>query len=115
MKAIFAIAVLAVLIFLGVKLFPPYFNNYQLQDDITNIARYATYAQAKSAEDVRSDVIAKAREEGVTLSEENVTVTKDNVGVNIEVKYTVVVPVPGYTFRLTFNPTAGNRQITAKP
>lgn len=114
LKTWFGVFVVVAAIFLGIKLLPPYFANYQLQDDIESIARYATYAQGKGAEDVRSDVMAKARERGVALNLEDVNVTKDGVSVSIDIKYVVEVPVPGYTFKLKFNPTAGNRMITAK-
>lgn len=114
LKALFALLVVAAGIFLGYKLIPPYLNNYELQNEITNISRVATYAQAKTEDDVRADVIAKAKEEGVDLKPEQVTVQKDNTACNIDVRYEVAVPVPGYTFNLTFNPSAGNRQITAK-
>jgi hypothetical protein len=40
-------------------------------------------------------------------------VNRTQTGVNIEVNYNVVVPVPGYTFNLKFNPAAGNKMITA--
>jgi len=113
-KTLLGLAILAALVFLCIKLVPPYFANYEFQDDIDNIARYATYAQAKTEDDVRSDVLAKARERGIELTGDQVAVSKDNSGVNINVNYEVVVPVPGYVFRMKFNPTAGNRMITAK-
>ncbi len=114
LKTWFALFIVVAVIFLSIKLLPPYFANYQLQDDIETIARYATYAQAKGEEDVRNDVLAKARERGVALTAEDVKITKDGVSVNIDINYVVTVPVPGYTFKLKFNPTAGNRMITAK-
>ncbi len=114
MKALFALGIVAVLVFLAIKLLPPYINNYELQDSIESMARMATYATNKTEEDIRNDVLQKGREIGIALVAENVAVKKDNVECDIDVKYTVVVPVPGYTFRLNFNPTAGNRQITAR-
>ena len=113
-KALFALAVIGALIFLGYKLLPPYVSNYELQDEITSIARFASYAQAKTAEDVRSDVMAKAKDHEIDLKPDDVTVSKDNTGCSIDVRYAVRVPVPGYTFVLQFNPTAGNKQITAR-
>jgi hypothetical protein len=111
-KALLALLVVGAMIFLGVKLVPPYFANYEFQDDLNTLARYATYAQSKTAEDVRTDVLAKARERGIELTGDQIQVTKDGSGVSIDVRYEVVVPVPGHTFTLKFNPTAGNRMIT---
>lgn len=114
LRVIVALGVIGVLVFLGVKLLPPYINNYELQDSIDNVARYATYAQAKTDDDVRKDVIAKAHEIGVELKEDQIAVSKDYQGCNIDINYTVRVDVPGHTFNLKFNPKAGNKLLTAK-
>lgn len=113
-KTLFWVAVLAAGIFLGVKLVPPYFANYEFQDDLDNLARTVTYAQAKTEDDVRNDVVNLAKGHELPVKPEQVTVNKTQTGVNIEVKYNVVVPVPGYTFNLKFNPSAGNKMITAR-
>jgi hypothetical protein len=114
MKAYLALAMLVVMGFLGFKLLPPYINNYQLQDSIESIARFSSYAARKTADDVKKEVLEKAEEIGIELDASQVHVRKDSRAVNIEVRYTVEVPVPGYTFNLNFNPVAGNRVITAK-
>ena len=114
LKTLMAFVIVGAVIFLCVKLVPPYFANWELADDVEAIARYSTYAQGKTEDDVRSDVLAKARERGISLTAEQVQIVKDNTGVSIDVRYDVVVPVPGYTFTLKFNPKAGNRQITAR-
>ncbi len=114
LRVILALAVLATLVFLAIKLVPPYINNYQFQDDLITVARYNTYAQNKTEADIRQEVLGKARELGLPVTEEQIAVEKSSVGVNIDVKYTVVVPVPGYTFNLKFNPQAGNKMITAR-
>ena len=113
-KAVAAVALLVALVFLGIKLVPPYFSNYQFQDEMNAIARIATYAEAKTEAGVRNDVLAKAKELKLPVKEEQITVVKGPYGVNIEVKYEVKVEVPGHTFNLKFNPLAGNKMITAK-
>lgn len=113
-KAVLAIAAFAALIFLAIKLVPPFINNYQLQDEINAVARFSTYAQGKTVENIRDEVILKGKETGIALKEDQVQVEKTTYGVNIDVKYAVVVEVPGYTFNLKFNPTAGNKMITAR-
>ena len=113
-KAVLAVVLFVALIFLGIKLVPPYISNYQFQDEIGSIARIATYAQAKTEQDVRNDVLAKAKELGLPVKEEQVTVAKGAYGISIEVKYNVQVEVPGHTFNLEFNPASSNKMITAK-
>ncbi len=113
-KAVLAVALFLSLVFLGIKLVPPYIQNYEFQSDLESIARLSTYAAQKTEDDVRNDVMGKAKELSLPVTPEQVAVTKSTYGVNINVKYTVVIEVPGYTFRLKFNPVAGNKMITAK-
>lgn len=114
LKAVLAVALFVVLIFLAIKLLPPYINNYQFKDDMNTIGRFSTYAQGKTVENIRDEVIAKAKENNISLKEEQVQVEKTQYGVAIDVKYTVVVDVPGYRFNLNFNPTTSNKMITAR-
>jgi hypothetical protein len=65
-KALFWVAVLGILIFLTIKLLPAYIDNFQFQDDLNNLARLVTYAQAKTEADVRSEVLRIAKERGIT-------------------------------------------------
>ncbi len=113
-KAIFSVVVLGIIIFLMVKLVPPFVNNYQLQDQIQTIAQYTSYQQAKTAEDIRKDVIEKAKDCGVTLVPDQIRVEKRRTTVSIDVKYTVHVELPVKPVDLEFNPTGGNKIITAK-
>jgi YbbR domain-containing protein len=114
LKAILSLAVLAVIIFLTYKILPAYINNYQLQDQINTIAQYSSYAQNKTADDIRKDVLDKAKDCSVMLLPEQVAVEKSGTTVSINVKYTVHVDLPGKALDLEFNPTAGNKIITAR-
>lgn len=114
LKAILAVAIFVALVYLGIKLVPPFINNYQFQEELNSVARVSTYAQGATEENVRNDILGKAKDLGLPVKEEQITVSKTNIGVNIDVKYNVAVAVPGYTFNLKFNPTAGNKMITAK-
>jgi len=114
LKMLFTLAVIAGIIFLAIKVGPPFISNYELQQDLDTIARMATYAQAKSAKDITDDVIAKAKDDDVVLTPDNVNVDKTAVGVNIDVKYEVPISLPGKVVVLKFNPTAGNKLLTAK-
>ncbi len=113
-KAFVTLVIVGLSIFLGVKLLPPYVGNYELQTDLETIARMATYAQGRSVDDLKGEVVAKAKEDNVVITAENVTIDKTQFGVNIDVKYTVPIVLPGRTVTLSFNPTAGNKMLTAK-
>jgi hypothetical protein len=114
LRAILGIVVIGVVIFLSVKLIPPYVSNYQFQQQIDSVARYAAYAQGRTAEDIKQEVLAKARECDVLLTPEAVEVEKTGTTVNIDVKYVVQVELPGKTVEMRFNPVAGNKMITAR-
>ena len=114
LRAIMGLVVIALIIYLAVKLIPPYVNNYQFQQAIDGVARYSAYIQNKSAEDVKNEVYAKAKECDVLLPPDAVEVEKTGTTVNIDVKYVVVVDLPGKGVEMRFNPTAGNKMITAK-
>ncbi len=113
-KAVVAVALFATVVYLGIKLVPPWVNNYQLQDYITSLVRRATYGQGVTEESIRKDVLSKTKELRMPVKGEQIRVVKSTYGVNIDVKYNVVVKTPAYTFNLKFNPTAGNKMITAK-
>jgi len=114
MKTLLWVAVIAVGLYLAFMLLPPYVNNYQFQDDLTAMARMNTYAQNRTAEDIRNEVLAKAKEYKLPVKPEQIEVERTQVGVNIAVNYNVPVQVPGYTFNLKFSPSAGNKMLTAR-
>ena len=113
-KAVVAVGLFVVLVYLGIKLVPPWVNNYQLQDYLTTLVRKATYAQGITEEGIRRDVLTKTKELRMPVKGQQIRVVKSTYGVNIDVKYNVVVKTPAYTFNLKFNPTAGNKMIAAR-
>ena len=113
-KAVVTVAIFATFVYLGIKLVPPWVNDYQLQDYITSLVRKATYAQGVTEESIRSDVLSKTKDLRMPVKGSQIRVVKSTYGVNIDVKYNVLVETPAYTFNLKFNPTAGNKMIAAK-
>ena len=113
-KAVVAVGLFVILVYLGIKLVPPWVNNYQLQDYITSLVRKATYAQGVTEESIRKDVLSKTKDLRMPVKGAQIRVVKSTYGVNIDVKYNVLVETPAYTFNLKFNPTAGNKMIAAK-
>ena len=110
LKAIFWLLVLGVLIFVLVKTVPAIVNNYQLEDFMKTEARFAP-VQKRSEEDVRENVLKKIRELGIPARREDIRVESSAAGFRISVKYTVVVELPGYQFKLDFNPSADSRGL----
>ncbi len=113
-KAILTILVLVAAGFLTWKVLPPFVANYNLRSDTDNMVLQYTYAQGATAEAIRNDVIAKAKEHDITLTEDNVNVNKTQVGVSVDIHYSVPVQIPGRVIDLKFEFTSGNKMITAK-
>ena len=55
LRAIFGIVFIVAVVVAVLKLVPPYYNNYQLQDTITDEARMNTYTP-KSVEEMRDTI-----------------------------------------------------------
>jgi len=66
-----------------------------------------------SDEDFRDEVMRKARKYDIQLTPEQVTVLRDGEGVEARMyfaaDYTVPIQLPGFSFRLHFNPESGKR------
>ena len=114
-SGILLILVVVAILFAAFKLLPPYIDNYRLQDTIETIARNATYNGAITASDIRNQVMAEARQIGISLQENQVKVQRDGVSVNIAIGYTITVDLLVQQVVLNFAPTAGNRNIAARP
>jgi len=117
MKNLKALAVVLVMVAVGYltwKLLPPYVGNYNLHQETDNMAMQFTYAQGASPEAITNEVIAKAKEHDIELTEENVKVERSQTGVTIDVHYTVPVQIPGRVINMPFDFTSGNKMITAK-
>ena len=102
------IAVLAVLLFLGIRLIPIYFHNQQLQQFVDEVTQRA--AAPTSSDDVlRSWVLAKAADLDLPVVADNVHIQRTSGSVHMEVRYVVHVNLPLYTVDLHFYPGAGSR------
>ena len=113
-KAIVVVVLLGIAGYLAFKLLPPFMNNYMFQEEVTVVARNATYATGKSAEDILAELIRKGKEYDIPLTPQDVHVVKEASAISIDIKYTIRVELPGKTVDLSFNPTAGNKMLTAK-
>ena len=113
-SALFGLVLVAALIFLSLKLLPPYITNYQFQDYIDGLARTATYNPITEA-DLRKQIIKEARGFGIPLEDRQVAVQKvTGSSVSIVVRYEVPVDLLARQVVLKFEPAAGNRNIVSR-
>ena len=73
----------------------------------------ALIALARHLSARRNDVLRKAREHDLPISEKQVTVqrilTPGLMAVYVAADYSVTINLPGYSFDMHFNPTSGNK------
>ena len=108
------VAVFAALVVAGIKIVPPFFANYELEDSIKSEALQATYS-TRTEEDIREAIIKQARNYDIPLTPKQVQVSRSGsfgTGVlNIEADYSVQIDLPGYSTTLEFHPSSKNKGV----
>lgn len=92
------------------NLIPPYFNNYQLQDALDDIARKNSYTSATD-DDIKKAVILKAGEENIKLKEDQIVITRTRNELGISVKYHVHVEMLVHPVDFDFTTSSLNKRI----
>jgi hypothetical protein len=92
---------------------PPIMTNYSFQDDLKTVAMMDGANFQKTDEDVRTDVLRKAKEHELSITPQQVTVQRINTpgvaAVYVAADYSITVNLPGYSFDMHFSPTSGNK------
>jgi hypothetical protein len=114
LKAISGIVVFALVVLVAIKLIPPYFAEYELQDSIKTEAVQSTYS-TRTEDDIRQSVIKVARNYDIALTPKQVKVQRQgSMGTGtlvIEADYSVPVDFPGYSTTLEFHPSTENKGV----
>jgi hypothetical protein len=114
LKLIFGVAILAAMVLVGIKVIPPYFSNYELEDSIKTEALQATYS-TRTEDDVREAIIKQARNYDIALTPKQVHVTRvggnGNGSLAIDAEYSVPIELPGYSTTLDFHPSSKNKGV----
>jgi Domain of unknown function (DUF4845) len=92
------------------NLVPPYFHNYQLQDDLDDVARRNSYLPTTD-DDIKKIVITKAQDNNIKLKEDQITVQRVYSGLAITVKYRIHVDMILYPVDLDFAANSMNKRI----
>jgi hypothetical protein len=108
LRAVFGIVFIVAVVVAVVELVPPYYNNYQLQDAITDEARMNTYTP-KSVEEMRDTIWKRCKQLDISVSREQVNVQREGQSVSIWLDYTVHVDLPVYPVDLNFHPSSKNK------
>lgn len=94
MKALLGLLVVVIAGYLAYAFMPPYFAKYQFGDDVASIARFSG-PSTKTEEDIREEVMKKAKENDIPVKPEQVQVSRDGQSVRIRAHYTYVVNLVG--------------------
>jgi hypothetical protein len=113
-KLIFGFAIFAALILGGIKIVPPFFANYELEDAMKTEATQSTYS-VRTEDDIRESIIKQARGYDIALTPKQVHVVRTgNYGtgtLTIDAEYSVPVDLPGYSTALQFHPASTNKGV----
>jgi hypothetical protein len=109
-KALLTFAIVMGLVYVAYVMGPPYFNNYQFQDDLNTEVRFMQNA-GKTDEEIKADVVKKAGDDGIMLTPQQIRIIRANKTITVEVSYTVHVDLPGYSTDMPFHPTATNTLV----
>jgi hypothetical protein len=110
-KGLIGLLVIAGGFYVAWSMIPPYFYNYQFQDDLDEIARRVSYATNSSDDDVKQMVIRKAQSDEINLKEDQIVVSRSGNGVGITVKYRVHVDMAVHPVDLDFTANSFNKRI----
>jgi cell division protein FtsL len=109
-KAIIWTAVLVAFVYIGVMVIPVLINEYEFQDSLQDIARFAS-VNRKTNEQVKQAVMEEAQKEDLPVQAEDVKVEGAQGNVHINVDYAVTVDLKVYQWTLNFHPDASNKPL----
>jgi hypothetical protein len=92
---------------------PPMLASYSFSDDLKTVAMMDGPNTQKTDDDIRNDVLRKAKEHELPVEAKQITIQHLNTpglfAVYVSVDYTVTINFPGYPFDMHFNPNSGNK------
>jgi len=110
LKAIIWTVILVAFVYTAVMVIPVLINEYEFQDSLQNIARYAS-VNRKNNEQVKQAVLEEAQKEDLPVQAEDVKVEGSAGNVHINVDYSVTVDLKVYQWTLNFHPDATNLSL----
>jgi len=110
LKAIIYTVILVAAVYAAVKVVPVYVAEYQLNDKITEQARFAVVNHY--TEDQIRDILFKVIQDlDIPANREDIKVQNTNHGVLISVNYTVPVDFKIYKTEINFSPSSEGRDL----
>ncbi len=110
LNGLIGLLVIAAGFYIAWNMIPPYFNHYNFQDGLDDIARKETYNGAKD-DDIKQMVVLKAKSMDIPIKEDQVTVSRNGNNLGISVKYHVHVDMVVHPVDLDFTANSLNKRI----
>lgn len=107
LKAIIFTLILAAGIFVGFKVIPILVNEYEFQDGMQTIARFASVNRDPS-DKIRTAIVKEAEKDDVPVQADDVKIQGNAGNVRIDVDYSVTVDLAVYQWTLNFHPNVKN-------
>jgi len=102
--------VLAALVFVAIKVMPVLLSEYELQDEMQTIARFAS-VNGQPIDQIRQAVLKEAASDNLPVLPEDIKVVAISGNVNIQVNFSVTVDLVVYQWTLNFHPEANNTAL----
>jgi uncharacterized membrane protein len=102
---LFGLIVLAIVVFIAYKMIPAKVKAADLKQTVTDEARMASTHRDNV---IMNQILAKAREVKLPLTEDNVKITRAATEITVEVDYDVPIDFPGKTWNWHQHITAQN-------
>jgi cell division protein FtsL len=110
LKAVVWTTILAVFIYVAAMLLPVLVNEYQFQDSLQDIARFAS-VNHRSSEQIKQAVLDEAQKQDLPVEAEDIKVEGTGGNIHINVDYSVTIDLKVYQWTLNFHPTAYNASL----
>ena len=110
LKAIIWTTILVAFIYATAMVLPILVNEYQFQDALQNIARFAS-VNRQNSEVIQRDVLAEAQKEDLPVQAADIKVESTAGNIHIHVDYSVTVDLKVYQWTLNFHPAASNASL----
>jgi len=102
---IFGLVLLAIAIFVAWRVIPVKVKAAEVRQAVVDEAKSAGTHNDKV---IMQNILAKAREDNLPVTEDDVKIRRGNNEITIEVNYVVPIDFPGYTYQWHVNHTANN-------
>jgi hypothetical protein len=109
-KAIIWTMILAAFVYSAAMMLPVLINEYQFQDSLQTIARFAS-VNRRNPEQIRQAVMEEAQKEDLPVQADDVKVISNSGNIRIDVDYSVTVDLKVYQWTLNFHPAASNASL----